>query len=355
MTRFEDLPNELLSYIIAILGEPTAPYGYRKHLSPLLSLCLTSKRLCDLARLNLYSAASFDKCSDLETYFCESGINKVPPGTLRKILVSPGMDRSFASLLTFDEVREGDEEAGEDSEGITMEQILAKHTTAVDYLAIFTKWEFENFDDNDPDFYSPLLKAVNLISVIYESGLSPTDIRCRGGGDPSVPADFLLDAIHTYSRLTYLSMPMLDFHALSKDDLGVLFRLPLEYLRFDWPSTLTADLIYELLVGLPKLRKNGLVISCQQSQYAVEMFRGDDDDDDRFDLTERAFLRNNNNLSLPEMEAYLRSKQRTDLLEKLLWHGPHEKVYDENDDLVDYIPYEPDWKLEEVRKEHLYA
>ena len=355
MAKFDDLPNELLSQIIAILGEPSRPYGHRKGLSGLVSLCRTSKRLCDLARPEIYSAASFDYAFALTSYFQKSGINKVPAGTLVKLSIAPGEEDSFAMLG--DEYYSTDEEEPghaavekEEKEETDILEHIASCCTGVKYLGIYLCWQSSNMEDNFPEHYLPLFKALDPLSIIYDSGFSPTDMSYAHQGNPYIDLSELLDSFSSYTRLKYLFMSHVNFDRVDKGQLAILSRLPLEYLHFDWPSGLTAGKVFAILDALPKLRKNGLVISCHETSLSVEWIQTNGD----FPPTTEDFMEQNAYLSIAEIETYLVAKGRTDLLEKLLWEVS-EAERDEDGEIVAYRQYETDKIYDEIREEQMFA
>ena len=334
MTKFEDLPNELLSKVIAILGEPSLPYGSRKSLPALISLCRVSKRFCELARCEIYSTAEFNDIYSLLRYFVGSGLSQCPLGTLRKVCVAPRGDDSFLWLergFAHDIEIDDDSPSGL-SKGIenvtarvrkeatvtTFGKLAVKYCTSVQYLEIYLSWLDSDMYDNYPEYYTPLFKAMNPKSIIYNTGFSPADMVDHEVREPSIQFSKLLDIFSTYTRLAYLRLPAVHFDKLETSEVAILAKLPLEYLRFDWPSQLTKHKLYAIMDVLPKLQKKAFVVSSRRSRMGMEM------DDGVHSRTESHFDEHNWGLTLSDIQAFLKEKNREDLLERLFWEGPSE-------------------------------
>jgi hypothetical protein len=134
---------------------------------------------------------------------------------------------------------------------------IASCCTGVKYLEIYLCWQSSNMDDNFPDLYLPLFKALDPLSIIYDSGFSPTDMSYAHQGNPYIDLSELLDSFSSYTRLKYLFMPHVNFDRVDKDQLAILSRLPLEYLHFGWPSGLRLE---RSLRSLMPFRNSGKMV-----------------------------------------------------------------------------------------------
>lgn len=295
MAKFDDLSTELVERIVAILGKQSKPYGHRKNLAALARLCRVSKRLCDVARLELYSVASFASCYAMTDYFERSGISKVPNNTLKRIFIGPDEEDSFFML----------DEAAE---------LFAPHCKGVKYLEIYICWMDGNMLDNKPALYLPLFRVIDPKSILHDPGFSPNDMANCGHRPPVLPLSTLVAAFSSYTRLTYLRLPMIDFDRLEKPEVDILGRLPLEYLCLDWPTSLTCAKVCALLEALPKLREGGLVIASRPGRLELEL--------GMIGQTDQAFLRQNRGLSISALEKYLEKQGQGGLLVKVNWQGP---------------------------------
>ena len=298
--KLTDLPNEMLTKIIQTIGAISLPYGHRQNVKSLAALCRVSKRLCDLVRPELYRTCDFYNAYELIKYFKSSGIDKVPSGTLLALQVSPSDEDSFACL---------DEDFAEESGS------LAKLTEAVSgvlYFGVYLCCQSGQPDDNHPDYYLPLFKAVNPKSLLYSSGFSPAGMGMLERGKPSLKFSVFVETISSYTRLTKLQMPFLTFDKVTKAQLDILRRLPLEFVRLDWPASLTPAKLGAIVMALPALRAKGLVISYTDAMFEMEFGMGES-------YAELGFKRSNKGLARASIRAWLKKQGKEELMDKVCW------------------------------------
>lgn len=318
MGNFNDLPNELLERVIALLRVvQTGPRGFEGYLRDAARLCRVSKRLCSLVKPELYTVAAFDDGFDMSLFFCVSGIRSLPTGSLRSIFISPKETAPTFFLL---------------EQSI---DLFAQYCSAVRYLEIYLHASefFEgrpsrlvnNTADIDPMLYLPIIQSVNPRALICRAALSPYGTRLFSeAGEPSLPLSSLLWALSKYTCLSCLRMPMVDFDDLGVSGLQALARLPIEYVRFDWPTSLTCAKVLALLGALPRLQDNGLVL---YSRYGFAEGHGQTADGhflwqpDMPDDAEEEFAEKNPGLNSATLAAFLADNGRNDLLAKVQWHA----------------------------------
>ena len=312
MTKLEDLPKELLSRIIGVLPSIDRPYSESKKSRSLLNLCRVSKRFRDLARLEIYSSAYFEHISALRNYFYKSGLLKSPPGTLRKISIYPSERSSFWTLGGTPE----------------MTKHVAIFCSGVEHLEIYTFHDDRNLKDTNVNHYIPLFKAINPKSIKFSAGFSPTDLEMCGYKSPRLNFSTLAEILTLYARLTKLELPGLVFDRVGKDELDILARLPIEKLSLEWPSSLSVEKVYDILVALPDLKSKGFDISYRGTflEEDEELYGGDGRS-----LVVIDFEQKNPGVTSAAIQAYLKENGREDLFEKILWQGGFDDD-DEKDD-----------------------
>ena len=327
MTKLEDLPNELLSRVMVVLGASKTQYDKKRNLSALKSVCRVSKRFCELARAEIYSKAHFNHGPTLVHYFYESGITKCPSGTLRKIYIVPNKSRSFHNLEAVAKRLQG-----KTSPKVGLSEQMAKSCGGVTQLKIDLLLLEGNMGDNNAEFFLPILKAINPEILDFDTVFAPTDGMTTGRSIPiaSVKLSALVDAFASYTRLKTLALPTIHFDRIGKKELDLLARLPLEYIHLAWPTGLSPKKLFDIIGVLPKVVKKGLVVECRASFIESE---GDQYGPDGYYPSESLFRRKNAGFTLTALEAYFKEKEAMDQLEKINWRGPldeKEKGYEFN-------------------------